>query len=128
VDATVLAGQWEFEQIIERRIMERTWRRIHLLDVEVKAGRVVVTGQTRWYYAKQLAIHAVLEACREAGATPVIDMRIRVVPPPSRGRERAPVSTQPSSPKSPEDVPAAVPRDRRGKPHADGVPSSPSVP
>ena len=70
--------------------MERTWRRIHPLHVEVKGGRVVVTGQTLWYHAKQLAIHAVLEVFREAGATPVIDEHIRVVPP-SCGQQLAPV-------------------------------------
>jgi hypothetical protein len=89
VDATVQAGRSEFEQIIERRIMERTWRRIDPLRVEVNAGRVVVTGQTRWYHSKQLAIQAVLEVFREAGATPVIDVRIRVVPPPSCGQQLA---------------------------------------
>jgi hypothetical protein len=89
VNATVQADRSELEQIIERRIMERTWRRIHPLRVEVKGGRVVVTGQTLWYHAKQLAIHAALEVFREAGATPVMDVRIRVVPPPVYGQQLA---------------------------------------
>ena len=89
VNATVQADRSELEQIIERRIMERTWRRIHPLRVEVKGGRVVVTGQTLWYHAKQLAIHAVLEVFRQAGATPVLDVRIQVVPPPGRGAQLA---------------------------------------
>lgn len=89
MDATIQAGQSALEQIIERRIMDCTWRRIHPLRVEVRAGRVVVTGQTLWYHAKQLAIHAVLEVFREAGATPVIDERIRVVSPPSCGQQLA---------------------------------------
>jgi hypothetical protein len=50
---------------------------------------VVVTGQTLWYHAKQLAIHAILEVFREAGATPVIDERIRVIPPPICGQQLA---------------------------------------
>jgi hypothetical protein len=89
VDATVQVSRSEFEQIIERRIMERTWRRIHPLRVEVQDGRVVVAGQTLSYHAKQLAIHAVLEVFREAGAAPVIDVRIRVVPRPSCGQQLA---------------------------------------
>ena len=87
--ATIQAGRSELEQVIERRIMDCTWRRIHPLRVEVRSGRVVVTGQTLWYHAKQLAIHAVLEVFREAGATPVLEERIRVVPPPGRGQQLA---------------------------------------
>ena len=89
MDAAVQVGQSVLEQVIERRIMESTWRRIHPLRVEVKGGRVVVTGQTLWYHAKQLAIHAVLEVFRQAGATPVLDVRIQVVPPPGRGAQLA---------------------------------------
>ena len=89
VDATVQAGRSEFEQIIERRILERTWRRIHPLRVEVKAGCVVVTGRTPWYHARQLAIHAVLEALREAGVTAVVDVRITVSAPLNRDHQLA---------------------------------------
>jgi hypothetical protein len=89
MSATVQTNRSELEQVIERRIMECTWRRIHPLHVEVRAGRVVVTGQTLWYHAKQLAIHAVLEVFREAGATPELDVRIRVAPPPSHGQQLA---------------------------------------
>ena len=89
--APVQAGWAEFGQIIERRIMGRTWRRIRQLRVEVCAGRVVVRGQTLWYYAKQLAILAVQDALREAGVTAVADVRITVSAPLGRGRHRAPV-------------------------------------
>ena len=89
--APIQAGWVEFGQIIERRIMERTWRRIRQLRVEVCAGRVVVRGQTLWYYAKQLAILAVQDALREAGVTAVADVRITVSAPLGRGRHRAPV-------------------------------------
>jgi hypothetical protein len=89
--APVQAGGVEFGQIIERRIMERTWRRIRQLRVEVYAGRVVVQGQTLWYYAKQLAILAVQEALREAGVTAVTDVRITVNAPLGGGRHLAPV-------------------------------------
>ena len=53
-------------------------------------GRVVVRGQTLWYYAKQLAILAVQEALREAGVTAVADVRITVSAPLGRGRHLAP--------------------------------------
>ena len=88
--ASVQAGWAELGQVIERRIMERTWRRIRQLRVEVCAGRVVVQGQTLWYYAKQLAILAVQEALREAGVTAVADVRIAVSAPLGRGRPLAP--------------------------------------
>jgi hypothetical protein len=78
VEASVQAGRAELRQIIERRIVERTWRRIRQLRVGVCAERVVVHGQTQCYYAKQLAIQAVLEALREAGVTAVVDVRISV--------------------------------------------------
>jgi hypothetical protein len=81
VEASVQAGQAKLAQIIERRIAERTWRRIRQLRVEVCAERVVVHGQTVWYYAKQLAIQAVLETLREAGVTAVVDVRISVSAP-----------------------------------------------
>jgi hypothetical protein len=81
VEASVQAGRAELGQIIERRIVERTWRRIHQLRVVVCAERVVVHGQALCYYAKQLAIQAVLEALHEAGVTAVVDVRIRVSAP-----------------------------------------------
>jgi hypothetical protein len=89
VETSVQAGQAELGQIIERRIVERTWRRIRQLRVQVCAGRVVVHGQTLWYYAKQLAIQAVLEALREAGVTAVVDARISVSAPLSRDHQLA---------------------------------------
>jgi hypothetical protein len=87
--APVQAGWVELVQIIERRIMERTWRRIRQLRVEVYAGRVVVQGQTLSYYAKQLALLAVQEALREVGVTAVADVRITVSAPLGRGHHRA---------------------------------------
>ena len=89
VRASLQAGQAELGKIIERRIMERTWRRIRQLRVEVCAERVVVHGQTQWYYAKQLAIIAVLDALREAGVTAVVDVRISVSAPLSRDHQLA---------------------------------------
>jgi hypothetical protein len=56
---------------------------------EVCAERVVVHGQALCYYAKQVAIQAVLEALREAGVTAVVDMRMRVSGPHSRDHQLA---------------------------------------
>jgi hypothetical protein len=56
VEVSGLAGPAELAQIIERRIVERTWRPIRHLRVEVCAKRVVVHGQTLCSCAKQLAI------------------------------------------------------------------------
>jgi hypothetical protein len=50
------------EQLLEHSIVQRTWGRLHQLRVEVTEDRVVVHGYTAWYYVKQLAIQAVLEA------------------------------------------------------------------
>lgn len=49
------------EQAIERHIDERTWGRVHRLEVAVDDERVCVRGWTTSYYTKQLAIQAVLD-------------------------------------------------------------------
>jgi hypothetical protein len=51
----------ELEQAIERRIRGRTASRIRHLRIEVGEDLVVVRGRTDTYYAKQLAIQAVME-------------------------------------------------------------------
>jgi hypothetical protein len=89
VDTSVQAARGELGQLIERRIMERTWRQIRQLRAEVFAGRVVVHGQTPRYYTKQLAILAVQEALREAGVTAVVDVRVTVSAPLSRNHQLA---------------------------------------
>jgi hypothetical protein len=89
VEASVQAGRAQLGQIIERRILERTQRRIRQLRVRVCAERVVVHGQTLFCNAKQLAIQAVQEALREAGVTVVVDVRIRVSAPLSRNHQLA---------------------------------------
>jgi hypothetical protein len=89
VESSDQAGRAELGRIIERRIVERTWRRIRQLRVEVCAKRVVVHGQTLCYYAKQLAIQAVQEALREASVTAVVDVRISVSTPLSRDHQLA---------------------------------------
>jgi hypothetical protein len=64
------------EQVIARRIQQRTWGRIHDLQVQVAADGVTVHGHTCSYYAKQLAISAIREVVE---STPV-KLDIEVVP------------------------------------------------
>jgi hypothetical protein len=82
-------GRAGLEQALERRIMERTWRRVCQLRVEVFGERIVIKGRAPCYYAKQLAIAAVLEGLDEAGAPAVVDVRIDVSPSPGRGHPPA---------------------------------------
>jgi len=44
---------------LERRVHDRTGRRIRNLSIELAPGCVVLRGQTTTYYAKQLAQHGV---------------------------------------------------------------------
>jgi hypothetical protein len=60
----------ELEQTLERHIAQRTWGRLRALRVEVTENRVIVRGSTQWYYVKQLAIQAVLEALGPASRLP----------------------------------------------------------
>jgi hypothetical protein len=60
VDLQRFAGP-ELEEDLERRIIQRTWGRIHRLEVERQDGEVVVRGYSPSYYLKQLALSAVQE-------------------------------------------------------------------
>jgi hypothetical protein len=55
-----LAGP-ELEEDLERRIVQRTWGRIHRLQVERNGDQVIVRGYSPSYYVKQLAVLAVQE-------------------------------------------------------------------
>src|SRR6516165_6159117 len=46
----------ELKGAIERQIMERTWRRVHDLQVRITKRGVVVSGRTGTYHVKQVAI------------------------------------------------------------------------
>lgn len=52
------------EQRVHRRIQERTGSHVRKLRVVIADGRVVVAGQTRSYYAKQLVVVAALDALK----------------------------------------------------------------
>ena len=65
----------ELEQAIERQIVQRTWGRIHRLQVDVIDGRVVVHGYTQSYYSKQLALEGVRDVIGDS--TPVeLDVQV----------------------------------------------------
>ena len=47
---------------LERWISQRTWGRVHNLQVEVVNDRVLIRGRTRSHYHRQLALAAAMEA------------------------------------------------------------------
>lgn len=65
----------QLNQAIERQIIQRTWGRIHRLQVEVVDERVIIRGQTSTHYAKQLALQAVLDV---VGDQRPVDLDIQV--------------------------------------------------
>ena len=76
------------EQRIKRQIVQRTWGRIQMLEVEVTDDRVVVRGCVPCYYLKQLAIQGALDVLGSAPAMR-IQPNVEVVgssPPPEAER------------------------------------------
>ena len=71
-DAAVL------ERIVERRIRQKAGRRVRRIRIIVGADRVTVEGQAATYYAKQLAIHALLETVDVTKWTPVVNIECHV--------------------------------------------------
>jgi hypothetical protein len=69
----------ELKGAIERQIMERTWRRVHDLQVRITKRGVVVSGRTGTYHVKQVAIQAVLDLLASSPTTAVA-VDIQVVP------------------------------------------------
>jgi hypothetical protein len=71
------------QQAITRRIRERTYGRIHLLEVEVNGDTVIVRGRTPSYYIKQLALQGVLDVLA-ANRPMQIKSKIEVAASPAR--------------------------------------------
>jgi hypothetical protein len=69
----------ELAQAIERQIVQRTWGRIHRLQVEVIDDRVVVHGCTQTYYSKQLALEGVLDVIDDLTRVE-LDIHVATVP------------------------------------------------
>jgi hypothetical protein len=59
---------------IERRVLERSGRRIKDLRVSVYRGQIVLEGRTDTYYGKQLAQHGALELVPEGWLQNAIDV------------------------------------------------------
>ena len=82
----------DLAQAIERQIFQRTWGRIHRLEVKVIEDRVVVRGFTQSYHAKQLALQGVLDVLGPH-AMPQMDIEVEVtrgVPNDSSGQPSRP--------------------------------------
>ena len=53
-------------QELERQVLARTDRRVRNLTVELRGGRVVLRGEARSFYIKQLAQHGVRDLLPDA--------------------------------------------------------------
>ncbi len=85
IEGETAASPAELEQAVERRVAERTWGRIHRLNVRVTADRLHVQGVTSSYYCKQLAIQAVMEALGDDTVLlPVLEIDVSPAPPRAR--------------------------------------------
>jgi osmotically-inducible protein OsmY len=60
-DRSLVEMRRKLAQRVEEEVRARTCGRIRGLEVVWENGRVVLTGQTGAYYAKQLASHAALD-------------------------------------------------------------------
>ena len=67
----------EFAELIEHRILQRTWGRVHRLKVDVDGERVVVSGCASCYYVKQLALEGILDVVNP-NSPPQIELDIEV--------------------------------------------------
>jgi hypothetical protein len=74
----------DLPQTIKQQIMNRTFGRIHRLEVEVTEDRVVVHGRSSSYYSKQLALEGALEVIGPRG-TQHVELDVQVT-----SRPRAP--------------------------------------
>jgi hypothetical protein len=68
-----LARERALEQVLNRRITQRTWGRLQF-RVRLGAGRVIIQGSSPTYYLKQLALAAVREVLPSAP----VELEIRV--------------------------------------------------
>jgi hypothetical protein len=70
-------GTEELETRIERQIVLATWGRIHNLQVQVTADKIIVRGRTPSHYVKQLVLQAVLDVLGPTATIPV-ELNIQV--------------------------------------------------
>ena len=77
LDKTRRNNDGALERSVERQIVQRTWGRIHQLQVELSGERLIVHGRAGSYYAKQLALEAALDSLGSTDATAVeLDIEI----------------------------------------------------
>lgn len=71
----------EVAEAIERQIVQRTWGRIHRLQVELIEDRVIVHGCTSTYYSKLLAVEGVLDVLGSSDSARVdLDIQVAASP------------------------------------------------
>jgi hypothetical protein len=75
--------EFAMHQAITRRIRERTYGRIDLLEVVVNGDTVIVRGRAPSYYLKQLALQGVLDVLA-ANRSMQIKSQIEVAGSPAR--------------------------------------------
>jgi hypothetical protein len=67
----------ELEDRIERQIVLATWGRIHNLQVQLTAAKIIVRGRTPSHYVKQLVLQAVMDVLGPMASIPVeLDMQV----------------------------------------------------
>jgi hypothetical protein len=52
----------ELRQRYEKLVKDRTGGMIHNLRIELLGNEIIMTGNTQTYYAKQLALHAIMNS------------------------------------------------------------------
>ena len=78
----------ELDEDLERRIVQRTWGRIHQLQIERQGDQVIVRGYSPSYYIKQLALLAIQETAEPVSVQ--FDIQVgKAEPRPSEGRSPA---------------------------------------
>jgi len=78
-----VAPRGDLAWLLERKIQQKTWGRIHALSVDTAEDQVTIRAWTPSYYLKQLAIQAILETVSGAVTEPVrlaVDIEVGGVP------------------------------------------------
>ncbi len=73
-----LNGDVDWQSVLMRGIAARTHGQVRGLRIEIIEGRLIVHGQSRSYYGKQLACAAVLDLTRTLAAVPFDDIELDI--------------------------------------------------
>ena len=63
---------------MKRWIDQRTWGRVHDINIEMCDGRMIITGRARTHYARQLVLAAAMEALGEDHHRMEVEVRVEV--------------------------------------------------